>query len=46
MIRVPKGAYYVVLDNTSTAGKSAPPTTALDDRAALVSLAVELGDAP
>ncbi|HTJ82205.1 MAG TPA: hypothetical protein VL400_10805 [Polyangiaceae bacterium] len=46
MIRVPKGAYYVVLDNTATAGKSAPPTTALDDRAALVSLAVELGDAP
>jgi len=46
MIRVPKGAYYLVLDNTATAGQSAPPATALDDRAALVSLAIELGDAP
>jgi hypothetical protein len=46
MVRVPKGAYYLVLDNTATAGRSSPPTALMDDRAALVNLAVELGDAP
>ena len=46
LVRVPKGSYYVVLDNTTTAGRSSPPQTALDDRAALVSLGIELGDAP
>lgn len=46
LVRVPKGAYYVVLDNTATAGRTSPPTTLMDDRAALVSLAIELGDAP
>lgn len=42
-IALPKGSYYVVLDNTATAGASAPAVTALDDRAALVSLALEVG---
>lgn len=46
LVRVPKGSYYVVLDNTTTAGRSSPPQAALDDRAALVSLGIELGDAP
>ena len=46
VVRVPKGSYFVVLDNTATAGRSSPPTAALDDRAALVNLAIELGDAP
>jgi len=40
------GQYYVVFDNTAAAGRSAPPVTTGDDRAALVSYAVELGDAP
>ncbi len=42
-IPLPKGSYYVVLDNTASAGNSAPTVTALDDRAALVSLAIEVG---
>jgi hypothetical protein len=46
LVRVAKGSYYVVLDNTAAAGRSNPPQTALDDRAALVSLGIELGDAP
>lgn len=45
-IKLPKGQYYLVLDNTASAGRVQPPTTAFDDRAALVSFAVELGDAP
>jgi hypothetical protein len=46
LVRVPKGQYYVVLDNTSSAGRTTPPSFGLDDRAAMVSLAVEVGDAP
>ena len=38
------GAYYLVLDNTSTAGRSAPPGFARDDRAALVSYSITLED--
>ena len=33
---VPPGTYYVVIDNTSTAGRSAPTSYPGDDRAALV----------
>ena len=40
------GSYYIVFDNTSSAGRSMPTTTALDDRAALVSYGVQLGDRP
>ena len=46
MLRLPPGWYYIVMDNTATAGPSAPPAIAGDDRAALVSYAVQLGDAP
>lgn len=41
-----KGMYYLILDNTAAAGRTQPTAYALDDRAALVSYAVELGDAP
>ncbi len=43
---VPKGTYYVVFDNTPTAGTVAPPQNPLDDRAAVVSYVVQVGDAP
>lgn len=46
VMRVPKGSYYVLLDNTANAGQTAPAGTGGDDRAATVSLGVELGDAP
>jgi hypothetical protein len=42
---LPAGSYYVVLDHSATAGRSAPPSVRGDDRAALVSYAVELGQA-
>jgi hypothetical protein len=45
-LSLPKGLYYLVLDNTAAAGRTAPTSYAHDDRAALVSYAVELGDAP
>jgi len=40
----PAGLYYVVLDNTATAGRTAPTGFAHDDRAALVSYAITLDD--
>jgi len=43
---VARGRYYVVVDNTATAGRSAPPAGLFDDRAALVSFALQVGDAP
>ncbi|MCC6523632.1 MAG: hypothetical protein IT373_13335 [Polyangiaceae bacterium] len=46
MFRLPRGSYYIVLDNTATAGASVPAGVPGDDRAALVSYAVQLGDAP
>jgi hypothetical protein len=46
MVRVPAGFYYVVFDNTAGAGRTQPTTFAYDDRAAMVSYAVEVGDAP
>jgi hypothetical protein len=44
-IPVPPGMYYVVFDNTPTAGTVAPPVTALDDRAAVVNYLIQIGDA-
>lgn len=41
-LSLPPGHYYLVLDNTPTAGRTAPATAARDDRAALVSYAVAL----
>jgi hypothetical protein len=55
MIPVPKGTYYVVLDNTSTAGGVAPPSPGLSGalgsallggEAATVDYVVQVGDAP
>ncbi len=48
--KVPKGAYFVVLDNTPTAGTVAPPPRAaiasvLDDHVGVVSFAIAVGDA-
>lgn len=45
-LRLPVGDYYLVLDHSATAGRTSPPAQSLDDRAALVSYAVQLGDAP
>jgi hypothetical protein len=45
-VPLPKGLYYLVIDNTPAAGRTQPTNHARDDRAALVSFAVELGDAP
>jgi len=46
IVPVPKGIYYVVLDNTSTAGQVAPPQNPLDDRAAAVSYVAQIGEVP
>ena len=43
-VPVPPGMYYVVFDNTPTAGQVAPPVNALDDRAAVVNYLIEIGD--
>lgn len=45
-VALPPGLYYLVFDNSAAAGRSQPMTVAQDDRAALVSFAIELGDAP
>ena len=46
VIRLPKGSYYVVLDNTASAGHTMPSGVGGDDRAGSVSLGVEVGSAP
>jgi hypothetical protein len=43
---LPRGLYYLVIDNTATAGRTQPAGQPHDDRAALVSVGIELGDAP
>lgn len=40
-VKVPRGTYYLVVDNTAVAGRVAPPGVQGDDRAAMVSVAVE-----
>jgi hypothetical protein len=45
-LKLPKGSYYVVIDHSVTAGQTVPPAVQYDDRAALVSYAVQLGDPP
>ncbi|MCA9624261.1 MAG: hypothetical protein KC731_34790, partial [Myxococcales bacterium] len=45
-LRLPLGSYYLVFDNTASAGPTVPQPATLDDRAALVSYGVQLGDAP
>jgi hypothetical protein len=44
-IVVPPGIYYVVFDNTPSAGQVAPPVNAFDDRAAVVNYLIQIGDA-
>ena len=44
-VSVPPGMYYVVFDNTASAGQVAPPVNALDDRAAVVNYLIQVGDA-
>ncbi len=43
-LSLPAGQYYLVLDNTSVAGRTAPTSYAHDDRAALVSFAIAIDD--
>ena len=45
-IPLPKGVYYLVWDNTATAGRVAPPVSLLDDRAATLTYVIQIGDAP
>lgn len=45
-IVVPAGTYYVVFDNTSSAGQTMPVVNALDDRAAVINYLIQIGDAP
>ncbi len=45
-VALPKGSYYVVFDNTDTAGRTSLPRSPTDDKLATVSYAVEEGDAP
>lgn len=45
-VPVPKGQYYVIIDNTPSAGVVNPPANPLDDRAAVVNYAVSVGEAP
>ena len=45
-VALPKGTYYVVIDNTDTAGRTSLPKSPTDDIAATISYAVEEGDAP
>jgi hypothetical protein len=43
---VPKGSYYLLVDNSSAVGQTAPPNVALDDRAARVDYLIQVGDRP
>lgn len=49
-VPVPPGMYYVVIDNTPSAGQVAPPPVplfnVLGDSAAVVNYAIQIGDAP
>jgi hypothetical protein len=46
VVPVSKGIYFIVLDNTNSAGQVAPPQNPLDDRAAVISYVVQIGQAP
>jgi hypothetical protein len=46
VVPVPKGTYYLAVDNSPVLGRSAPPAVLGDDRAARVDYLVEVGDAP
>jgi hypothetical protein len=44
-IVVPPGTYYVLFDNTPTAGQVSPAINLIDDRAAVVNYLIQIGDA-
>lgn len=44
--KVPPGTYFVVFDNSTSAGQVAPAINLLADPAATISYAVQIGDAP
>jgi hypothetical protein len=46
-VSVPPGMYYVILDNSASAGRVSPPPpgAAFDDRAAVVNYLIQVGDA-
>ena len=46
VLAVAKGRYYLVVDNTNTAGRTSPPVSPFGDRAALFSYALQLGPTP
>ena len=46
VVPVPKGAYYLMVDNSGAIGQAAPPAIQGDDRAARVDYVVEVGDKP
>jgi hypothetical protein len=48
-VPVPAGMYYVVIDNTPSAGQTAPPAPlfgVMGDAPAIVNYAIQIGDAP
>lgn len=45
-VLVPEGRYYVVLDNTSTVGRSSPPAGPADGSSARVDVLILAGDRP
>jgi hypothetical protein len=45
-LKLPKGTYYLVIDNSGTVGRVSPPAQAGDDRAAKVDYLVQVGEAP
>jgi hypothetical protein len=45
-VNAPPGEYYLLIDNSDRAGRSAPPKAAFDDRAAKVDYLVLRGDKP
>jgi hypothetical protein len=45
-VPVAPGTYYLVFDNSTSAGQVSPPVNLLDDRAAVISYVVQVGDEP
>jgi hypothetical protein len=45
-ITLPEGSYQLLFDNTAVLGRTAPPQSVGDDRAAKIDYVVQLGDAP
>jgi hypothetical protein len=45
-VPLPKGNYYLMIDNSAPVGRTVPPAQVGDDRAAKVDYVVQLGDRP